>query len=486
MSVSDSDRDASLEVEDISKKFTLQKGKRGAILTLLYLCVLAMNMTMKTFNVAQKAIKTRLELTDIQYGTYGTVFQFGTFVATVFLMMVFRNPDRKSTVLIALFLSGTLLIFFKFATNPIILLPCQFIIGFCSMCINIYIIIWVDQFSYFFFKTLFLTLIGLSKALGVISSLLLNFYIGEENYATQFLIIAIIILALGVILSFFNRMYFSARIYLYKAKTYDDQRLLWKTKTGNEEPDNEDHGYNSIYRYRKSDTSTSEMTPPEIVWGALSNRVYFMGLLASSVLTTASIGFNFWVVDYYNTIYGNVQPWDKLFTLMIILIAGPLGASIVNFIICLIVGGYHHKSTCVLMFSFYTLATVAGNLIPHITNYALIVICTACFFMGSAAVTPFLQGTNFSGGTLSRKPFGILTANMWGTVFGAMPGPVLYAFLIKYCEGDKVKTLTYFMRYLWLGLVLDFIMMCFKLSTFKKKTPPPIADKPKELANIGK
>lgn len=481
MSASDSDKEISLEVEDLSKKFVIGKGKRGVIAFLLYLCVLTMNMVMKTFNVAQKSIKSRLELSDIQYGTYGTVFQFGTFVSTVFLMFVFRNADRKSTILSSLFLSGFLLFFFKFATNPIILLPCQFLIGFCSMTMNIYIIIWCDQFGYFFFKTLFLTLIGLFKALGVVSSLLLNYSLGEENYQTQFLIIGIILITLGVILSFFNRLYFSARIYLYKAKTYDDQKLLWKTKTGKDEPDEEDHGYESIYRYRKSDTSTSEMTPPEIVWGALSNRIYFMGLWAGAVLGIASFGFNFWVIDYYNTVYENVKPWDKLFTLMIILVAGPLGSSIINFIICLIVGGYHHKSTCILMFTNYLIATIAGNLIPHLTNYALIVLCTACFFMGSASVTPFLQGTNFSGGTLSRKPFGILTANLWGTVFGGMPGPILYAFLSKYCGGDKVKTLSYFMKLLWLGVVFDFIMMCFKLSTFKKKTSPPVDKKPIEL-----
>lgn len=461
---------------DISKKFTLKKPIRGAILTVLYLCVLAVNMSSKIFPVASKTMKARMELSDIQYGSFGTLFQIGTFVSTVFLMFVFKEPDRKSTILTVLYLCGALLMVFRFVYTPIILMICQFLIGVCSMAINIYIVVWIDQFGMFFYKTVFLTLIGLFKSLGNVLTLLLNYYLGEENYPKLFMTASILTLSLAFILSFFRKEYFSSRIYLYKAKTYDDQQLLWKSKTGKDEPDSEDHGYDSIYRYRHSDASTADMTTPQIVWGLLTTRVYFMGLLASAVLTTASFGFNFWVIDYFNTVYGNVKPWDKLYTLVIISVAGPLGASVVNFVIALVIGGYHHKSTCLIMFFFYALATISGNLIPHLTNYAVIVVATSCFFLGSAAMTPYLQGTNFSGGTLSRKPFGILTANLWGLVFGGIPAPIFFAAINKYTNGDKVRTLSYFMKYLYIGLVFDFIMVIFKLSTFKKKAPAPKKD----------
>lgn len=487
MSKESDEEQATLEV-DIKKKFVLKKPIRGLILTLLFLSVMAVNMTMRIFALTSKAIKATLELSDVHFASFGTVFSFGNFASAIFLMIVFRNPDRKLTILSCLYICGGLLLLFRFVTNAIILLPSQFFIGFCSFTINIYIIIWIDQFGMFFYKTLFLTMIGLFKALGIVASTILNHLLGEEKFQTQFMIQALIVLALAVALSFFNKMYFSSRIYLYKANTYDDQSLVWKERTRKNVPEDETEGfekYDSIYRYRKSDNSTAHMTPPEIVWGALTNRIYFMGLLASAVLTTASFAFNLYVVEYFNTVFGYVTKADKLWTLCIVMISGPLGASIINFIVALLVGGYHHKSTCVFMFCNYALATIAGNLIPSMTSYKLVVLVSSLFFLGSASVTPFLQGTNFSGGTLSRKPFGIITANLWGTVFGAIPAPIIYAYLMKHFDNDKIKTLSYFMKYLWIGLIFDFIMMCFKLTTFKKK-PAPKDDKAQELVEIKK
>ena len=54
------------------------------------------------------------------------------------------------------------------------------------MVMNVYIILWVDQFGMFSFKTLFLSLINLAKAVGISLGLLLNYTFTPEGLKNHF------------------------------------------------------------------------------------------------------------------------------------------------------------------------------------------------------------------------------------------------------------------------------------------------------------
>ena len=97
-----------------------------------------------------------------------------------------RRPDRYNTVLFSAFTSCTLLALFQFRDSQMILMPCYFFIVFCIMVMNVYIILWVDQFGMFSFKTLFLSLINLAKTVGISLGLLLNYTFLQNDSKNHF------------------------------------------------------------------------------------------------------------------------------------------------------------------------------------------------------------------------------------------------------------------------------------------------------------
>ena len=111
---------------------------------------------MTIFNVSNASIRKELRISERTHFIFNFIFYLGQFISIIRLMFVMKRPDRKSTVLFSVFGIASLLLFFLFSNNQMILMSANFFIGYCVMSINIYIILWVDQFGLFSFKTAFL------------------------------------------------------------------------------------------------------------------------------------------------------------------------------------------------------------------------------------------------------------------------------------------------------------------------------------------
>ena len=76
------------------------------------------------------------------------------------------------------------------------------------MVMNVYIILWVDQFGMFSFKNSFLSLINLAKTVGISLGLLLNYTFTPEGFKKSFLIETILLYAIGCALIPIHSLYF--------------------------------------------------------------------------------------------------------------------------------------------------------------------------------------------------------------------------------------------------------------------------------------
>ena len=170
---------------------------------------------MTIFNVANAAIRAELRITEKTHAIFNFIFHLGEFISIICLMFVMRRPDRKSTVLFSVFGTFGLLSLFIFSDNQMILMPCYFFIGYCVMAINVYIILWVDQFGMYVFKTAFLSLINLAKAIGVSFGLLLNYNFTPAGYRKTFLVELVILFAIGCGFLPFHQVYFVSDLLLY-------------------------------------------------------------------------------------------------------------------------------------------------------------------------------------------------------------------------------------------------------------------------------
>ena len=463
-----------IEQKEETKRFTLRKPVRVAILILLYLIVCVQGMTMTIFNVANSSIRKELRITEKTHSIFNFIFHLGEFISIICLMFVMKRPDRKSTVLFAVFGTAGLLTFFLFSDNQMILMPANFFIGYCVMSINVYIILWVDQFGIFSLKTAFLSLINLAKAIGVSSGLLLNYSFTPAGYKKSFLVEIVLLLAIGCGIIPFHQVYFVSDLLLYKGK-FGEEKFKWNAKTqkeGGEEDNQSCEGAESIYRYRRSGASTQEFSVFYILLIFLKNRVYMSGFFASAIMTCATGGLNNYVMGYINNYFTEpeMDDWRLLKNKILFTVIGPLVASILILLISFFVGNYHNRSTPALMFVFYLLTTVCGNLIPNLETNGAKTLSTFVYSIGASAMVPYLQGVNLSGGTPSKKPYGVIIATAGGIFLGAIPAPFVYAKLLKTYPTEEV--LKIFMKFLWLGAFFDFLMMVFKCMTYPKKEEP--------------
>jgi hypothetical protein len=459
-----------IEQQEPTKRFVLRKPVRIAILVLLYLAVCAQGMTMTIFNVANTSIRAELRITERTHAIFNFIFHVGEFISIICLMFIMRRADRKSTVLFSVFGTLGLLSLFLFSDSQMVLMPCYFFIGFCVMTMNVYIILWVDQFAMFLFKTAFLSFINLAKAIGVILGLLLNYSFTPAGYKKSFLVESIFLAVIGGVLMSFHSVYFVSDLLLYKGK-FGEEKFKFKAKTqkeGGEEDNQSCEGAESIYRYRRSGGSTNEYSVFYILLIFLKNRVYMSGLFASAIMVCSTVGLNNYVMGYINGYFTepNMDSWRLLKNKLLFTFVGPFVATILITLISFIVGNYHSKSTPVLMFIFYLLTTICGNLVPCLESNGAKTLASFVFSVGSSAMVPYLQGVNLSGGSPSKKPFGVIIATAGGLFLGGIPAPFVYTKLLKTYPTEDV--LRIFMRFLWLGAFFDFLMMVFKLMTYPK------------------
>ena len=358
-----------------------------------------------------------------------------------------------------------------------ILMPCFFFIGFCVMTLSVYIILWIDQFAMFGFKTTFLSFINLAKAIGVCFGLLLNYAFTPEGYKKSFLVEIILLGTIGGALIPCHQVYFVSDLLLYKGKFGKDE-FKWNAKTqkeGGEEDNQSCDGADSIYRYRRSGGSTNEYSVFYIFTVFLKNRVYMSGLFASAIMVCVTGGLNNYVMGYINGYFTEpvMDSWRLLKNKILFTFVGPFVAATLITLISFFVGNYHNKSTPVIMFIFYLLTTICGNLIPCLESNGAKTFACLLFTVGSSGMVPYLQGVNLSGGTPSKKPFGVIIAIAGGIFLGGIPAPFVYNQLLKAYPTEVV--LKIFMRFLCLGAFFDFLMMVFKCMTYtseeKKESP---------------
>ena len=256
---------------------------------------------------------------------------------------------------------------------------------------------------------------------------------------------------------------------LYKGK-FGQEKFKWKAKTQKEEEDSQSEGgQDSIYRYRHSGISTKDNYIIVILYGYAKNRRYMCGLISNLILISATAGFSNYSMGFINSYFTEpkVDEWRKIKNKILFTVTGPSVAFIIIIILSFFVGNYYSRTTPVIMFCFYLLTTICGNIIPYLHSNLHLTLLSLLYSTGSSAMGPYLQGTNLSAGTPSKKPFGVTISNVCGILLGAVPAPYIYATLLK--SFPKEQVLGIFMRFLLVGVIFNFFMVVFRCKEYPNK-----------------
>ncbi len=455
-----------IEQTEQEKRFTLKKPIRALTLVLLHSTILVQTMVVTIFNTANSNIRTALRITDKTHSIFTFIYHAGQFISALCVILVMRKPERKGTVLYSVFTTFGVCVLFQFTDSQMILMPSYFFTGFCVMAMNVYISLWIDQLAIFSFKTIFLSITNLCRAIGVALALLLNYSFGGDNFKKSFLVEAILLGCIGLGLSSINGVYFKSDLLLYKSK-FGDDKFLWRAKTQKEgETDSKNLEDNdSVYRMRHSGISTKDNFIIVIIYGYFKNKRYMFGLFSNVILASATAGFSNYSMGFINSYFsGPEDEWRKVRNKILFTLTGPFFALILIAILSFFVGNYYSKTTPVIMFSFYLIVAICGNIIPSLESNKALTLTSLLYNIGSSAMGPYLQGTNLSAGTPSKKPFGVTISNISGILFASVPAPYIYASLLKTYPREEV--LAIFMRFLLVGVFFNFLMMKFRCQEY--------------------
>ena len=469
-----------IEQKEPEKRFLLRKSIRAITLILLHSTILVQSMVTSTFNTTNQNIRAELRITEKTHAIFTFLYHVGQFVSAICVILVLRRPDRKGIVLYSVFTTFAAVTFFQFTDNQMIIMPIYFFTGFCVMAMNVYISVWIDQLALFAFKTIFLSITNLCRAIGISFALLLNYNFGSDNFKKSFLLEAILLLIIGVGLSLIHEVYFMSDLLLYKGK-FGEEKFKWKAKHQKVEEDCQSiEGDESVYRYRHSGLSTKDDYIIVIIYGYAKNKRYVCGLISNLILASATAGFSNYSMGFINSYFTDTKDdeWRKLKNKIMFTLTGPFIALILISILSFFVGNYYNKSTPVIMFTFYLLTAICGNMIPYLENYGNLTLFSLLYNIGSSAMGPYLQGCNLSAGTPSKKPFGITISNISGILLGQIPAPYIYATLLK--NYPKEEALAIFMRFLIVGVIFSFLMLVFRC----KEYPPDEEEKKVEKPAI--
>ena len=461
---------------DNKKRFLLRKSIRIITLFLLYSVVMAEAMVTNTFNSSNANIRASLRITDKTHTIFTFIYNVGQFLSAIGIMLIMRRPQRKGTVLYSVFTTFAAVMFFQFTDNQMIIMTIYFFTGFCVMAMNVYITLWIDQLAIFSFKTIFLALTNLYRAAGITCGILLNYYFGADNFKKSFLVEGIILGCIGFAIIHIPSVYFSSELLLYKGH-YRIAQYKKAAKTVQEEDTQSMEDKESIYRYRHSGISTKDDYFILLIYALAKNKRYMSGMVAAVILASATGGFSNYSMGFINSYFTEENGGElrKLKNRLLFTLIGPITALFVIVIITLIVGNYYNKSTPVIMFCCYLITTIAGNYIPYLKTPRELSIASLVYTISSSIMGPFVQGTNLSAGTPSRKPFGVTVNVVAAIILGQIPAPYIYATLLK--SFTKEDTLNIFMKFLIVGCMFNFSMLFFRCKEYppeqKEKKPEP-------------
>ena len=245
---------AALISTNIPRRFTLHSSLRSFIFFILFLSIIASNLTKGIF-ISSSSIKTALSLDDLFYGIFASLYSVGKVLGTLLLMYLINKVHRKWLIIISILITSVLLSVFKFTVNKFILMSVYCLIGMTSMTIIVYIPIWIDQFAMAKYKSIFLTLIQFGEAFGLALGYILNYLIGDEKFQLQFLINGGVLFILAMTLLPISNLYFSSRVLILNEVNGSEQVNI---KEDNENI-NEHNSVISLFRIRQSNESTFEL-----------------------------------------------------------------------------------------------------------------------------------------------------------------------------------------------------------------------------------
>ena len=414
----------------IHKKKTVERIQLSRITRfIIFLSFILLSVVMSADNgvlsSSKKMIVKDLNLSDSEYGTFGSIPSIGRIIGSLIFMRLLLIENRKYLTCICIIINGGMFFVYMLTKNIYILFVIRFIIGVVRIYPHIYIPIWIDQFGIKALKTFKLTILNISSPLGQIVGYAIGTFNPPEKWTYSFGLVGILILCIGSFIFFTPAKYFSSK---YTFIGYHDGEKL--VQTTNSRTKHSIFSSGEIKKENNKDNKKDEGSMIEI----LKSKTFLF-----SSYTRANFLYIFLVIHLFITDYveNGLKIQDKkqilkyygLASLMGPTIGGAIGGLAITF-----VGGYESKKSVFVMIAFGIFTLIDVFPLSTTTNMMVFSMSLFGFFFGGGAILPTIMGYAISSIPKKHKGAGSSLNLLISNLVGNTPGPIIYGFI-----NDKFK-----------------------------------------------
>ena len=402
-------------------------------------------------------MKQEIQLTDKEFGLFGTVNGFGSLLGSLAFTLVIERISHKCLICTMLLINCFCHFAFFFKFSYTILLGSRFICGFVCVFCYIYFPMWVDKFAMKEWVNFMQTFVQVSNTIGHIFGYFVYLVLGGTQWKYGFLLESISISTLVFIMILIP--------YKYYDKNYINPDYVNDVNL----PDTSEE---KTIKEKKDNSSPKEEQERETVLNdIICNIPYVLITLYRGNRLFIFVAINFWYSDYLQNSLMEKNPsvifWSYSVTMVIAsLIGNILGGVVINKI-----GGTKSKHSYVAMGVLQFLCVFFGLFAPFTNSVLVFTILMSLYILINSA----------SGIITITASFAVMPKTLTGTATGIyslvvnliafLPAPYAYAF-IKSLVGEGSYIMVVLMLYGLFGcfeiMAADIYMRVKKIKIYKE------------------
>ena len=405
-------------------------------------------------------MKEEFGLTDKQFGLFGSVNGFGSFIGSLAFTLVIEKISHKCLISTMLLINCICHFAFFFKLSYPILLASRFICGFVCVFCFIYFPMWVEKFAMKKWVNFMQTFVQVSNTIGHIFGYFVYLILGGHNWKYGFLLESISISSCVFVMLVIPFKYYD--------KNYINPDYVKDANDVNPNDNSEEKEIKEIKEKKEPQKEEEETIMKDII----CNLPYVLISLYRGNRLFIFVAINFWYSDYLQNSLMEKNPnaifWSYSITMVIAsLIGNILGGVVINRI-----GGTKSKHSYVAMGVLQFLCVLFGLFAPFTNSVLIFTILMSMYILINSA----------SGIITISASFAVMPKTLTGTATGFysllvnliafLPAPYAYAF-IKSLVGEGSYIMVVLMLYGLFGcfeiMAADIYMRVKKIFIYKQE-----------------
>ena len=478
-------------VPENSSLIAISRKMRCIVFTILNIVFILMSLDQGIISSTTNSFK---DLSELELGGLGSIIFLGIAIGCVFSFTLINKFNRKYLLLATMCFDALSLFLTTQTTKIALLYLCRVIAGFTQSFLSIYIPVWSDQFGIHKYKSIWLSIIHISSALGYLFGFVFGTFLGWEN--AFYLQNILIVINLVIIFIFIPDLYFSmnlmplkAKLFLQNEKENDqitkdinninmDMNLIDKPKNNelstnlnekNDKKKTKDEDDISLFEdFQKKDDVRKDSIISHLIILLKSPIFILINITLFSMYIIVS-AVQFWINDYLE--FGLLIDDEKkrLYSFTFVVVTSPAAGIIVGGLLATKVGGYDTEKAIYIPLIASFLVCILANITPITSNVIVFLpLFWAYLFFGSVLL-PVVSGIILV--SVEKKYAGSASSvsTLIYNILGRLPGPYLYA-VFKSLVNDKNSRIPFWilLNMAIFGFIAVLICVKFQREKYRK------------------